>query len=93
MKNMQTLGHFFEPLYMHSRNVYKKCSIREVSARNTKTGKRLCSLTEKARHSSGCAAAAGFKQKSPSSVSEMPHGFLELPTTNDVADAGEISAT
>ena len=42
--------------------------------------------------SSGCAAAAGFKQKSPSSVSEMPHGFLELPTTNDVADAGEISA-
>ena len=43
-------------------------------------------------HSSGCAAVAGFKQKSPSLVSEMPHGFLELLTTNDVADAGEISA-
>ena len=32
---------------MHSRNVYKKCSIREVPARNTKTGKQLCSLTDK----------------------------------------------
>ena len=32
---------------MHSRNVYKKCSIREVPAWDTKTGKQLCSLTDK----------------------------------------------
>ena len=50
---------------MHSRNVYKKCSIREVPARNTNTGKRLCSLTDK-----------GFSRGEPLDKKGKTHGKI-----------------